>query len=216
MSFYEDMTIDKKYLNIVDIPIYDTNRKWHGIISEISLLSLSNGFYIQYYAHYDSVHNREIIFSSDFNEGNIKFVLFKDKEYEKGALKESQGEKIKAIKEFLGENYSENSIIWISGRERRDQIEAQKYREIKKMGNELPWSENATREFIFESYSALKLFCLYADGVIKEKRFLRELVNVLANEKRAQKEMSLNTETKSLVEDFRKVFNKNKNVLEEV
>ena len=216
MFYQEDMTIDKKYLNIVNIPIYDTNRKLHGIISEISLLRLSNGLYVQYYAHYNSVNNRDIVFKPDLDEGTIKFVLFNDKEFQKGLLKEAQDREVEAIKEFLGENFTDDSIIWISDKERKKQLAEQEYREKKKIGNFAKWAESPTREFISESYSAMKIFDLYVDRVITEEQFLIELINILAEEKRVQRDMRLSDGLKDFKADMGKVFEENKDFFREV
>ena len=216
MFYEEDMTIDKKYLNIVNIPIYDTNRKLHGILSEISLLKMTNGLYIQYSAFYDSVNNADTVCKYDFDKGTVKFVLFTDKEYEKGFFKEVQDREIEAIKEFLGENYTEDSIIWISDNERKKQLEEQKYREKNKIGDFTKWAESPTREFISESYSVMKIFDLFVDRVITEEQFLVELVNILAEEKRVQRDMSLNEKVKDFRTDIKKVFEENKEFFKEV
>lgn len=215
--FYEEaMTIEKKDLNIVNIPIYNTDRKLHGILSEISLLQLPNGLYVQYYAHYDSVNNRDIVFKFNFDEGTIKFVLFNDKEYEKGFLRELQDKQIEAIKEFLGENYTDDSIIWISDKERKKQLAEQEYRGKKKIGDFTKWAESPTKDFIYESYSAMKIFNLFVDRVITEEQFLVELVNILAEEKRVQRDMSLNERVKDFRTDIGKVFEENKAFFKEV
>ena len=210
MIFKEDMTIDKKYLNIVGISIYDTVRELHGILSEISLLHLSGRFYIQYRPFYDRVNNKELIFPSDFEKGIIKFVLLNDKVWTKGYLKEAQDEQIEAIKEFLGENYKEDCIIWMSEQEWKDQLSAQEYREKKKIGDCAKWAESPTKELIFESYSAEKMLCLYMNKVITEEQFLMELVNILAEEKRVQRDMQLNEGVKNFRADIEKVLEDNK------
>lgn len=215
MFYQEDMTIDKKYLNIVGAYIYDTNRKLHGMINEIGLLRLTGGLYVQYYAFYDNVHSRDMVFDHDLKEGAIKFVFLNDPMYKNGFFKETQDMEIEAIKEFLGENYTEDSIIWISDRERRDQMAKQEYREKNKIGNMVKWAESPTREFIAESYSAMKIFNLYVDKVITEEQFLTELVNILAEEKRVQRDMRLQDQTKNFVKDIEEVLENNKEFFRE-
>lgn len=210
------MTIDKKYLNIVNIPIYDTNRKLHGIISEISLLRMTNGLYIQYSAFYDNVNNADTVCKYDFDKGIVKFVLFNDREFQKGLLKEAQDREVEAIKEFLGENFTDGSIIWISDKERKKQLAEQEYREKKKIGDFAKWAESPTREFISESYSAMKIFDLYVDRVITEEQFLIELINILAEEKRVQRDMRLNDGLKDFKANIGKVFEENKDFFREV
>lgn len=215
MLYQEDMTIDKKYLNIVGVPIYDTVRKLHGILSEISLLSLSNGLYIQYRAFYDDVNNGDTVSKFDFENRTVKFVLLNDKRYKNGFFKEVQDMRTEAIKEFLGEKYTDDCIIWISEEKRKNQLEEQKYREKNKIGNMAKWAESPTKEFIVESYSAMKIFNLYVDKVITEEQFLIELVNILAEEKRVQRDMNLKIGTKSFVKDIEEVFENNKEFFKE-
>lgn len=206
----ENLTIDKKYLNIVDIPIYDTKRELHGILNEVSLLCSWGGICIQYHAFYNRVNNNDIVFLSDIEKGIIKFVLLNDEKWANGRLKEAQDMQIEAIKDFLGENYKEDCIIWMSDQERKKQMSAQECREKKKIGDCVKWAESPTKELIYESYSAQKVFCLYVDEVITEEQFLIELVNILAEEKRVQRDMQLNEVEKSFRADIEKLFEENK------
>ena len=216
MFYEENMTIDKKYLNVLDIPIFDTERELHGILSEVNLLRMANGLYIQYYAHYDNINKRDTVWINDFKEGHIKFVLLNDEIWKTGRLKEAQEMQISAIKEFLGENYTDDSIIWISEQERKDQMAEQEYREKKKIGDFTKWAESATHELIFENYSAMKMFCLYTDKVVTKEQFLIELVNILAEEKRVQRDMQLNGGLKNFTKDIEEVFDKNKDFFREI
>ena len=216
MFYEENMTIDKKYLNVLDIPIFDAERELHGILSEVNLLRMANGLYIQYYAHYDNVNKRDTVWINEFNEGHVKFVLLNDESWKTGRLKETQDLQIEAIREFLGENYTNDSIIWISEQERKDQMAEQEYREKKKIGDFTKWAESATHELIFESYSAMKIFGLYVDKVITKDQFLAELVNILAEEKRVQRDMRLNEGVKSLRKDIEDVFAQNKDFFREI
>ncbi len=216
MIYEDNMAIDKKYLNILNIPIYDTVRELHGILNEINLFCMASGLYIQYYSFYDSVNKKDKVWVDEFKNGRIKFVLLSDKEWKVGKLKEAQEIQIEAIKEFLGENYSEDSIIWISEQERKDQMEEQEYREKKKIGDFTKWAESATHDLIFESYSAMKLFFLYTDRIITKEQFLIELVNILAEEKRVQRDMQLNEGVKNFRKDIEEVLDKNKDFFSEV
>ena len=216
MFYEENMTVDKKYLNVLDISIFDTERELHGILSEVNLFCMGSGLYIEYYAHYDNLNKRDIVWINEFKEGRIKFVLLNDEIWKNGRLKEVQDIQISAIKEFLGEDYAEDSIIWISEQERKGQIEAQEYREKKKIGDFTKWAESATHELIFESYSAMKMFCLYTDKVITKEQFLIELVNILAEEKRVQRDMQLNGGLKNFTKDIEEVFDKNKDFFREI
>lgn len=215
MFYQDDMTIDKKYMNIINIPIYNTEKKLHGILSEISLLRLSNGLYIQYKAFYDNVNREDTIYKDDFEKGIVKFVLLNDGNWQKGHLKEMQEMQIQAIKEFLGEDHDKDSVIWISEQERKKQLEEQEYRQKNKIGDCTKWAESATRELIFENYSAIRIFSLYVDEVITKEQFLIELVNILAEEKRVYRDVSLNSGTKSFINDIRKVFDENRDFLKE-
>ena len=216
MFYEENMTVDKKYLNVLDISIFDTERELHGILSEVNLFCMGSGLYIEYYAHYDNLNKRDIVWINEFKEGRIKFVLLNDEIWKNGRLKEVQDIQISAVKEFLGEDYAEDSIIWISEQERKGQIEAQEYREKKKIGDFTKWAESATHELIFESYSAMKMFCLYTDKVITKEQFLIELVNILAEEKRVQRDMQLNGGLKNFTKDIEEVFDKNKDFFREI
>ena len=216
MFYEENMTVDKKYLNVLDIPIFDTERGLHGILSEVNLLRMASGLYIQYYAHYDNVNKRDTVWIDEFKKGHIKFVLLTDEIWKKGRLKEAQDMWISTIKEFLGEDYTDDSIIWISDQERKKQMEEQEYREKKKIGDFAKWEESPTMEFIYESYSAMKIFNLYVDKVITEEQFLIELVNILAEEKRVQRDMRLNEGVKSLRKDIEEIFAQNKDFCREI
>ena len=74
----------------------------------------------------------------------------------------------------------------------------------------MKWAESPTKELIFESYSAEKMLCLYMNKVITEEQFLMELVNILAEEKRVQRDMQLNEGVKSFRADIEKVLEDNK------
>lgn len=216
MFYRDDMTIDKKYLNIINIPIYNTEKKLHGILSEIGLLRLPNELYIQYKAFYDNVNREDTIDKFDFEKGIVKFVLLNDGNREKGNLKEMQEMQIQAIKEFLGEDHAEDSVIWISEQERKKQLKVQEYRQKNKIGDCAKWAESATKELIFENYSAIRIFSLYVDKVITKEQFLIELVNILAEEKRVYRDVSLNSGTKIFINDIRKVFDENRDFFKEV
>lgn len=198
----KDLEIPKKDLNILSLFVYNTEFDLYGIISGIEILSsVFGGFQMCYKGFYNRIYNCEYIVRDDFIKGKVKFVIAK---YENETYTKYMCEMAEAIKEFLGDSFSDDCIIYIAEEERRKQLKAQEYREVKKIGETIPWAEKAFCDFVVENYSALDIYCLFVDGAITENQFMLELINILANELREKRNESFKVNTEKLIKELEK------------
>lgn len=216
----EDIKIPKEYFNISNIAIYDTVRKLHGIIVGVKVrFSFITGYYIELESYFDKINNDIVIYADDFLTGKMKFVIITDykslmlTQEEQKDLEKSQ---LKAIKSFLKEKYTDDCIIWIDKEKRDAEMKEQEYRGQEKIGKDIEWAENATKAFILDNYSAMRVFELYKNGVITEYQFLIELVNILANEKRVKYDMDALKDAKVFEERMKAFLEDNKELVEKM
>ena len=192
-NFEEDVKIPKEYLNVSNFAIYDTINKRHGIITGIRLrFSFLTGCYPEFESYFDQINNIGIVYREDFITGKIKFVMvtgYKSLMLTLEEQKDLGNKRLDAIKAFLGEKYRDDCILRISQDKRDAELKEQEYREKSKIGKEIRWAESATKAFIFDNYSAMRVFELYKNETITENQFLIELINILANEKRVKFDM---------------------------
>lgn len=71
-------------------------------------------------------------------------------------------------------------------------------------------------EIVYDSYSTLKAFCLYTDGIIDEKQMLYAMVNILAAEKRVERDMRINDTHETFSAEIRKALEEHGGVLKEL
>lgn len=212
MNFLEDLVIEKKYLNIANVCIYNVQKNKHGIISEINISFLVTGAIMQFTAFYDKINDNEHFFINDFITGKMKFVLFKGDKWESGLYKDVQDKELANIKEAFGDDYKDDMIMWIDEKERKIALEEQDHRYQQHIGSELVNLDSFAEEVIYDSYSTLKAFNLYANRIIDEKQMLYAMVNILSAEKRAQNDFYLKNEIENFHEEICTAFNKIKDL----
>ena len=116
------MVIDDKYLGLLGTYIYDKRTKMHGIISDLCVMGLPNGYTVYYNAYMNSIRSDVMICVEDFESGNVVFlepfgIVYMEKE-----MKEITKRHRKAICDFFGERFREDMIVRISERERQEKI----------------------------------------------------------------------------------------------
>ena len=169
--FVENLIIPKKDLNILNLFVYNTELCFDN--------SLISGLSKSFRCFYNKIRSNEIVFFEDLGKGKVKFVIA---ENDYPTFEEYKNNAIQSIKEFLGDSYTDDCIIYISEEERQRRLRVDEYRESKKIGDKIPWAEKAFCDFILDNYPALKTYCFFIDGVITENQFMSELINILANE----------------------------------
>ena len=214
----EDVKIPKEYFNISNIPIYHTEKKLHGIITDIKVkVSLSTGYYIEFVSYFDSVNNDIAVYKDYFITGKIKFVMITDYQsliLSKDEQKDLEKSQLNAIKSFLKEKYTDDCIMWISKDKRDAEMKEQEYREKLKIGKEIEWAESATKAFIFDNYSAMRTFELYKNEIITEQQLLTELINILTNEKRAKHDMNALEDARKFEQRMKDFIKNNKEIVD--
>lgn len=122
------MVVDDKYLGLLGTYIYDKRTKMQGIISDLCVMGLPNGYTLYYNAYMNAIRSDVMICVEDFESGNVVFlepfgIVCMEKE-----MKEISKRHRKAICDFFGEKFREDMIIRISERERQKKIkEWEKY-----------------------------------------------------------------------------------------
>lgn len=183
MTYKEDLIIEKKYLNLVNMFIYNVGKDMHGMITGIDLLFLINGASIEFTAQYDNINTDHHVFLNDFISGKMKFVFLKGSELESGLIKELQDEQFANIKDIFGKEFTNDMVMWIDEQDRKTALSKQEHRQKKYIGTQLVNLDGFAKEVIYDSYSMFHAFCLYAKGIIDEKQMLYAMVNILAAEK---------------------------------
>lgn len=216
MKYQEDFVIEKKYLNLINMAIYDVKKEKHGIISKISINGGFGGCYMILYAYWDSINSHDIIMFDDFIKGDIKFVLFDDDRRKEGLFKQVQEEEIENIKTVLGDKYTDDVIMWINEEDRKTQMSEQTHRLHQYIGGKLVNLDSFAEEVVYDSYSTLQAFCLYVDGIIDEKQMLYAMVNILAAEKRVERDRHINETHETFSAEIRKHLEENKDFWKEI
>lgn len=212
MFYQENLVIDKKYLNIANACIYNVQKNKHGIISEINISFLVTGAIMQFTAFYDKINDNEHFFINDFIIGKMKFVLFKGDKWESGLYKDVQNKELASIKEAFADDYKDDMIMWIDEKERKIALEEQDHRYQQHIGSELVNLDSFAEEVIYDSYSTLKAFSLYANRIIDEKQMLYAMVNILAAEKRVERDFHLKERNENLAKHISESFDKFKDL----
>lgn len=210
MKCSEDLVIEKKYLNLINRCIYDVEKDKHGIITGLSTLSLIGGIFMEFTARYDNIDSDKHVFLNDFKTGEMKFVLLTGGEWGKGFFKKSQEEQLENIKDVFGNEYRDDMVMWIDECERKTALSKQDHRQKQYIGSQLVNLDSFAEDVVYDSYSTLQAFCLYTDGIIDEKQMLYAMVNILAAEKRVQRDMKIDSTHKTFSEEIRKCFEENK------
>ena len=122
------MIIDDKYLGLLGTYIYDKRTKMTGIISDLCVMGLPNGYTVYYNAYMNAIRSNAMICVEDFESGNVVFlepfgIVYMEKEMRKISEKYR-----KSIIGFFGEKFREDMIMRISETERQKKIkEWEKY-----------------------------------------------------------------------------------------
>ena len=122
------MVIDDKYLGLLGTYIYDKRTKMEGMISDLCIMGLPNGYTVYYNAYMNSIRSNAMICVEDFESGSVVFlepfgIVYMEKE-----MKEIAKRHRKVIVDFFGEKFTENMIVRISENERQNKIkEWEKY-----------------------------------------------------------------------------------------
>lgn len=122
------MVIDDKYLGLLGTYIYDKRTKMEGMISDLCIMGMPDGYSVYYNAYMNTIRSDAMICVQDFESGNVVFlepfgVLYMEKE-----MKEISKRHKKAIVDFFGDKFREDMIVRISESERQNKIkEWEKY-----------------------------------------------------------------------------------------
>lgn len=122
------MIIDDKYLGLLGTYIYDKRTKMTGIISDLCVMGMPNGYTVYYNAYMNAIRSNAMICVEDFESGNVVFlepfgIVYMEKE-----MREISEKHRKSIIGFFGEKFREDMIMRISETERQKKIkEWEKY-----------------------------------------------------------------------------------------
>lgn len=122
------MVIDDKYLGLLGTYIYDKRTKMQGIISDLCIMGLPNGYSVYYNAYMNQIRSDVMICVEDFESGNVVFLEPFGIVYMVKEMKEISKRHRKAIVDFFGDKFREDMIVRISENERQKKIkEWEKY-----------------------------------------------------------------------------------------
>lgn len=68
------MVIDDKYLGLFGTYIYDKRTKMEGMISDLCIMGLPNGYTVYYNAYMNSIRSNAMICVEDFESGSVVFL----------------------------------------------------------------------------------------------------------------------------------------------
>ena len=116
------MVIDDKYLGLLGTYIYDKRTKMHGIISDLCIMGMPDGYSVYYNAYMNSIRSNAMICVEDFESGSVVFlepfgIVYMEKE-----MKEIAKRHRKVIVDFFGDKFREDMIVKISETERQKKI----------------------------------------------------------------------------------------------
>lgn len=216
MKYQEDLTIEKRYLNLVNRGIYDAEKDKHGIITGMDIMFLTGGAFMELTAMYDNIDSDKHVFLDDFKTGKMKFVFLTGSAWESGFIKESQDEQLENIKDVFGDEYTDDMVMWIDEENRKTALSKQDCMQQWYIGIQLVNLDSFAEEIVYDSYSTLRAFCLYVDGIIDEKQMLYAMVNTLAAEKRVERDMRINDTHETFSAEIRKVLEEHGDLLKEL
>ena len=116
------MVIDDKYFGLLGTYIYDKRTKMEGMISDLCIMGLPNGYTVYYNAYMNSIRSNAMICVEDFESGSVVFlepfgIVYMEKE-----MKEIAKRHRKVIVDFFGDKFREDMIVKISETERQKKI----------------------------------------------------------------------------------------------
>lgn len=116
------MNIDDKDLAILNTLIYDKRTKEYGILSEMQIIKGVNFYLFGYRAYFNPIRAERLVWREDIVAGNIIFLLPFDIIYSQSEENLYRDHTLKAIKDFLGDDYRDDLIWEISEDERQKEI----------------------------------------------------------------------------------------------
>lgn len=188
MTYQEDFILDKKYLNLIHKSVYSVELDMFGMITEIAVTH--NGMYLK--AYFDKVNDDRMIFFEDFKNGKAKFVVITDMDLPKKMEYEYKRETLENIKDFLGDDFSEDKVIYQTNDEHNEEIKRKDKLEVLQIGNTLLNLTKLSADIFYDNYIALELYKKYAEGVITEEELLYGVCNHLCEETKRLKDDNLN------------------------
>lgn len=188
MTYQEDFLLDKKYLNLIQKRVYSTELDMFGMITEIAITD--HGMYLK--AYFDKIHDDRMIFFEDFKNGKAKFSIVTGLELSNKLEKQLNDEDLRNIKEFLGDDFSEDKIIYHTNDEHKKEIERKDKLEVCHIGNTLPNLRKLSAEIFYDNYITLGFYKKYAAGAMTETELLYGVCNHLCEETKRLKDDNLN------------------------
>ena len=205
MTYSEDFTLDKKYLNILGKHIYNKERDKFGLISSIEITNAG----IMFRAYYDKFNDNDIVFFNDFKEGKVQFVIISGLCIGKKLEEKSNRETVDDIKCSMGEDFREDMLLYIDDGERKKRMRENDEREIQSIGIKNLNIKKLSAEIFYDDFTCKEAYKRYADGHISETEMLYIICNYLCEEQKRLKEENLeyfvnklNTEQAELLVDY--------------
>lgn len=197
MNYQEDFVLEKKYLNLIEKHIYNTKTDKFGMITGIEITS----FGIQLKAYYDNMDSDSIVFFEDFEKGILKFVIITDTGFPKSVMGNYEKEIVEDVKEFFGDKFTEDMIMYVNEEKRDEKNRENKQRELKNIKGKLTNLSKLSAEIFHDNYTALELYKKYAKGVLTEIELLYGICNHLCKEIKYLKDRNLQLFMKGFLEE---------------
>lgn len=188
MTYQEDLTLEKKYLNLLNKYIYNADTDKFGMIIGIEITRV--GFWLK--AYYDQINDNELVFLDDFKRRIVKFTLIDSglslgKEEQEAYAKQI----VDDIKSVFGEDFSNDMIIHVDDDERTRKNRENDEREKKNIRGKLLNISKITAEIFFDDYTAREVYKKFLDENISETEMLYLVCNHLCEEVKRLKNENL-------------------------
>lgn len=187
----ENFELPTKDINIIGKLFYNTKTDKYGIISGITLERYASKLGNCFKAYYDRIESDAMVFAEDFYNGNLKFIIITGYDIDIPRLEKLKNQQIKEIKEFMGDRFSNNTILYITNENHKKKLSEQEYRGILEIMGKAKELDSLAADIVQDNYSMLKYFTLFVDGIITENQMLYGIVNVLSSELRTKRDNEL-------------------------
>ena len=188
MTYKEDFTLDKKYLNILGKHIYD---KEHDKFGRISSIEICDGIGIMFKVYYDKFNSDNIVFFNDFKEGKVQFVIIIGLCIGKELEEKSNERTIEDIKCSMGEDFREDMLLYIDEEDRKEKNWQNDEREIQSIGTKNINVKRLSAEVFYDDFTCKEAYKKYAEGYISETEMLYIICNHLCEEQKRLKNENL-------------------------
>lgn len=188
MTYNEDLTLDKKYLNLLGKYIYNKDHDKFGLISSIEICDRIG---IMFRAFYDKFNDNDIVFFNDFKEGTVQFVIISGLCIGKELEEKSKRETIEDIKCAMGEDFREDMLLYIDEEDRKEKNWQNDEREIQNIGIKNLNVKRLSAEVFYDDFTCKEAYKKYADGSISETEMLYIICNYLCEEQKRLKDENL-------------------------